>query len=68
MNQLTVHLGTATSPDNLQTVPMDVDQLENSAMFAASSINGVVAINDSDSDVGVADQDSCPGRVQPSGV
>jgi hypothetical protein len=63
-----VHLGTATSPDNLQTVPMDVDQLENSTMFAASSINGVVAINDSDSDVGVADQDSCPGRVQPSGV
>lgn len=63
-----MHLGTATSPDNLQTVPMDVDQLENSTMFAASSINGVVAINDSDSDVGVADQDSCPGRVQPSGV
>ena len=63
-----MHLGTATSPDNLQTVPMDVDQLENSSMFAASSINGVVAINDSDSDVGVADQDSCPGRVQPSGV
>ena len=63
-----MHLGTATSPDNLHTVPMDVDQLENSTMFAASSINGVVAINDSDSDVGVADQDSCPGRVQPSGV
>ena len=68
MNQPTVHRGPATSPDNFQTVPMDVDQLEKSSLFAASSIQGVVAVDDSDSDVGVADQDSCPGRVQPSGV
>ena len=47
---------------------MDMDQLEKSPLFAASSVEGVVAVDDSDSDVGVADQDSCPGRVQPSGV
>lgn len=55
-----MHRGPATSPDNLQTVPMDVDQVETSSLFAASSIHGVVAIDDSGSDVGVADQDICP--------
>ena len=41
------------SPDNLQTVPMDPDQLESTSLFAVSSIEGVLEIPDE------SDNDTC---------
>lgn len=41
--------GTAgTLPDNMQTVPMNPDQMEESALFAVESIGGVVDLVDDD--------------------
>lgn len=44
--------GTDTSPDNMQTVPMNPDQIEGSTLFAAESINEIVDIPDDDEDSG----------------
>ena len=42
--------GTRTSPDNLQTLPMNPSEIEGTSMFAAERIDGIVAIPDDDED------------------